>query len=114
MSQCFNLFFFSNVSTTIDPIWDISLDLGPGPGSSAAASAASGAAHSAVGDPVLPGAAGSAVADLSSTANLSPASGQQRSNGHIEHDDNTCRKAMVDSVKFLSKAFMWVMSVVLC
>ena len=22
--------FFSNVSTTIDPIWDISLDLGPG------------------------------------------------------------------------------------
>lgn len=23
--------FYSNVSTTIDPFWDISLDLGPGP-----------------------------------------------------------------------------------
>ena len=76
--QCFYPFSFSNVSTTIDPIWDISLDLGPGPGSSAAAASAtaSGAAVSAVGDPVLPGAAGSAVADLSSTANLSPASGK--------------------------------------
>ena len=26
----FDRFSFSNVSTTIDPIWDISLDLGPG------------------------------------------------------------------------------------
>ncbi|KAK7111323.1 hypothetical protein V1264_010978 [Littorina saxatilis] len=74
----------NNVSTTIDPIWDISLDLGPGPGSTTAAIAAgSNLVLSAVGDPALPMAVGPALVDLP-TASLSPASGFTNSPSNYE------------------------------
>ncbi|XP_076461606.1 ubiquitin carboxyl-terminal hydrolase 22-like [Babylonia areolata] len=71
----------NNISTTIDPFWDISLDLGPSPGSTAAPSAASGAGQSAAGEPALPAVSG---AGDSSTANLSPASGFTNSPSNYE------------------------------
>ncbi|KAK7475420.1 hypothetical protein BaRGS_00033370 [Batillaria attramentaria] len=78
----------NNVSTTIDPIWDISLDLGPGPGTTAATSVASAATvtTATVGDPVgaVLGVASSAASDTSSVANLSPASGYTNSPSNSE------------------------------
>ncbi|XP_025096651.1 ubiquitin carboxyl-terminal hydrolase 22-like isoform X2 [Pomacea canaliculata] len=91
----------NNVSTTIDPIWDISLDLGPGPGPSpscaAAAAAAAAAANSATSTAatatatagveaggVSVGNTASAVSDSTTTANLSPASGFTNSPSNYE------------------------------
>ncbi|KAL8604508.1 hypothetical protein ACOMHN_015792 [Nucella lapillus] len=70
----------NNVSTTIDPIWDIALDLGPTPGSANGPQGVGGGE----GDPLLAGTVGTGAGDVSSIANLSPASGLTNSPSSYE------------------------------